>query len=82
MTTDNKSMVVDPDKGYIGITVFFNKDEGWINVLTCEVGTSVSNLRPISVEVLPYTATALQQWIVRAEREPNSVYIFGCKRIP
>lgn len=69
-----KNMIAD-----IGISVFYNREEGWINVLTCHVGAR--DLRPISVEVFTYTDTLLLQWTKRANREPNTIYVFSCNRM-
>lgn len=68
-----------PTEDSIGITVFYNRAEGWLNVLTCTIGAGVYDLRPISVEVFSFTEDLLGQWIRRAAFEP-SIYLFSCQR--
>ena len=75
---NDNSMVVDPPQGDIGITVFYNRNEGWINVLTCKV-IDVKDIHPISVEIFTYTHDLLSQWIKRASLDAN-IYIFDCIR--
>lgn len=69
-----KNMIAD-----VGISVFYNREEGWINVLTCHVGAR--DLRPVSVEVYPYSDELQIEWSKRALREPNTVYVFSCNRV-
>jgi hypothetical protein len=75
MSTSIETLV--PAEENIGITVFYNTEENWINVLTCKVGTSVI---PFHMEIFPYTDTLLGQWVKRRDLDPSSIYIFACER--
>ena len=65
------------DEGNVGVSVFYHKEEGWINVLTCRVDRDI---QPISIEVYPYTDALLAQWINRS-KFTSKVYVFECNRL-
>ena len=57
------------------VTVFYNKGEGWINILTCQVGAS---LKATAVEVDTYSDAKLEAWLKRSRE--GRCYVFSTKR--
>lgn len=67
------------DEGHAleSITVFHNKEEGWINVLTCRVRGDV--IKPLSVSISNYSEEKLKYWLDRASYSPD-IYVFSARR--
>ena len=63
------------------ISVFVNKDEGWISILTCEepLTTVLPHVAAI-VHLHTYTDALMIHWTHEAGKNPDRVYVFDCTR--
>ena len=64
-------------KSNAAVTVYFNRAESWLNILTCNVDSD--SIVPHTVEVLPFSEATLERWMA-ASCEGSNVYVFEATR--
>jgi protein associated with RNAse G/E len=61
-------------------TIYYSESEGWIHLLTFFENDGITDIRPATSELMPYSEEQLNYYIARANADPNIV-IFECERI-